>query len=170
MKMVQSKKQVESDEKKKQAHTQHNVLADAADTGGAEKTLPGKHTRTGTRLDGVRRRSRKPQNAERVSEESEEYSSTTRFIVSSLGIKSYTVLAPYFAKGVERVMALLLLFPPDKLKITPAFIRRLHKDAFEDLFPSGAGQYRNRDVTVGKHTTPPHHEVWGISPGFDMIP
>ncbi len=56
-------------------------------------------------------------------------------------------------------MASLLNLPIDELKITPDFLRELHKDAFEELFPSWAGQYRDRNVTVGKHTPPPHYEV-----------
>ena len=100
--MVNSKQKREDDEKKKRPHNQRNELADASDSGGTEKTLPGKHPRPGTRLNGVRRRTRKSQNAERVSEESEEYSSTTRFLESSLGIKSYTE----FLKNIkERVRA-----------------------------------------------------------------
>jgi len=90
--MVNSKQKREDDEKKKRSHNQRNVLADAPDAGRTEKALPRKHPRPGTRLNGVRKRARKPQDAERVSEESEEYSSTTRFIESSLGIKSYTEL------------------------------------------------------------------------------
>lgn len=157
--MVNSKQKREQNEKEKRPHNQRNELADAPDPGGAEKTLPGKHPRPGACLNGVRGRTRKPQDAERVSEESEEYSSTTRFIESSLGIKSYEELAPYLAQGVERVMASLLNLRGADLKITPDFIRKLHKDAFEELFPAWAGQYRDRDVTVGKHVPPPHYEV-----------
>lgn len=90
--MVNFKHKRENNGEKKSTHSQRNVLADAPDAGGAPNTLPGKHPRTGARLHGVRRRTRKPQNAERVSEGSENYSSTTRFIESSLGIKSYAEL------------------------------------------------------------------------------
>lgn len=157
--MVNSKQWRENNEKKKRPHNQRNELANAPDAGGTEKALPGKHPRSGTRLNGVRRRARKPQDAERVSEGSEDYSSTTRFIESSLGIKSFKEIAPYLAQGVERVMASLLVLSPDKLRITPDFIRKLHKDSFAELFPLWAGQYRDRDVTVGKHVPPPHYEV-----------
>ena len=156
--MVNLKKKRGNDDKKKRPHKQRNVLADAPDAGGADKTVSAKHSRPSTRLDGVRRRARKPQNAERESEESEEYSSTTRFIESSLGIKSYSELAPHLAKGVERVMASLLNLRADELRITPDFIRKLHQDAFEELFPLWAGHYRDRNVTVGKHTAPPHYK------------
>ena len=53
-------------------------------------------------------------------------------------------------------MASLLNSRPDELIITTEFICKLHRDAFRELFPDWAGRYRDRDVTVGKHT-PPHY-------------
>lgn len=135
------------------------TLADEPNAGRAKAALSGKHPGAGVRLNGVRRRTRKPEAAERISEEPEEYSSTTRFIESSLGIKSYAELAPHLAKGVERVMASLLNKSADELLITPEFICKLHKDAFEEIFPAWAGQYRDRNITVGKHTPPQYYEV-----------
>jgi NTP pyrophosphatase (non-canonical NTP hydrolase) len=93
VKLSKTNSQRESDEKKKDAKKHSGSLADGVNTGGAKKVVSEKHSRTGKRLHGVRRRAGKPQDAERVSEESEEYSSTTRYIESSLGIKSYTELA-----------------------------------------------------------------------------
>lgn len=159
VKLSKTNSQRESDEKKKVAKKHSGSLADRVDAGGAKKVVSEKHSRTGKRLHGVRRRAGKPQDAERVSEESEEYSSTTRYIESSLGIKSYTELAPYLAKGVERVMASLLNYNPAEIKTTSEFICKLHKNAFGELFPDWAGRYRDRDVTVGKHTPPPSFEV-----------
>ncbi|MBI5675043.1 MAG: Fic family protein [Nitrospirae bacterium] len=159
VKLSKTNLQRESDEKKKTAKKHSGSLADRVDAGGAEKAVSEKHSRTGARLNGVRRRTRKPKDAERVSEESEEYSSTTRFIESSLGIKSYSELAPHLAKGVERVMASFLNKSAAELLITPEFIRTLHKDAFEELFPAWAGQYRDRNVTVGRYIPPPYYEV-----------
>ncbi len=124
-----------------------------------EKTISGEHPHAGKLLNGIRGRSRKFKDVERVSEDTEKYPSTTRFIESSLGIKSYTELAPYLAKGVERVMAYLLNQKPDEIIATPEFICKLHKDAFGELFPSWAGKYRDRDVTVGNHTPPSYFEV-----------
>jgi len=135
------------------------TLADKPFAGGKEKALSGKHSGPGLRVHGVRGRAGKPQDAERVSEDAGEYSSTTRFIESALGIKSYAELAPFLAKGVERVMALLLDRAPAELRVTPEFIRDLHKRAFEELFPAWAGHYRDRNVTVGKHKPPAYYEV-----------
>lgn len=56
-------------------------------------------------------------------------------------------------------MASLLDKSPDELKVTPEFICELHKDAFEGLFPSWAGRYRDRNVKVGDYEPPPYFEV-----------
>ena len=146
-------------EKAKDPQKHSGPLADKPLSRGKESPLSGKHSRTGLRLNGVRRRAGKPNYAQKISEESEEYTSTTRFIESSLGIKPYSELAPYLAKGVERVMALLLNKNTIELSITPEFICTLHKDAFGELFPAWAGQYRDRNVTVGKHIPPAYYEV-----------
>ena len=157
--MVNSDQEGNSDEKKKKLSRR---VADNSHAGGEKKALSGKHSKAGTRIDGLRGRARKLEDAERVSEdseESEEYSPTTRLIESSIGIKSYAELAPHLAKGVERVMASLLTRETSGLNITPEFVRSLHKDAFGELFPSWAGNYRDRNVIVGKHTAPPYYEV-----------
>lgn len=157
----QNKDKVKTDDKSgdKKSSAKSGGVADEPNTGRAKASLSGKHPGAGACVNGLRRRTRKPEAAERVSEEPEEYSSTTRFIESSLGIKSYAELAPHLAKGVERVMASFLNKSADELLITPAFICKLHKDAFEGLFPAWAGQYRDRNVTIGKHTPPQYYEV-----------
>jgi len=97
-----------SDEKTKNSKKHGGTLEDDPNAGRKKKKVSGKHSGTGEFLYGLRRRKGKPENVERVSEDTEEYSSTTRFLESSLGIKSYAELASYLAKGVERVMAELI--------------------------------------------------------------
>lgn len=80
-------------EKAKSPNKHSRALADKPDARGKEKVLPGKHSNAGKRINGVRRRTGKPDHAQKISEESEEYTSTIRFIESSLGIKSYAELA-----------------------------------------------------------------------------
>lgn len=146
-------------EKAKNSKKHGRTLENDPHTGRKKKKVSGKYSRTGKILYGLRRGKGKPENVERVSEDTEEYSSTTRFIESSLGIKSYAELAPYLAKGVELVMAEILNHKPDELKVTSEFICKLHKEAFGELFPSWAGRYRNRDVIVGKYNPPHYFEV-----------
>ena len=149
-----------SDEKTKNSKKHGGTLEDDPNAGRKKKKVSGKHSGTGEFLYGLRRRKGKPENVERVSEDTtEEYSSTTRFLESSLGIKSYAELAPYLAKGVERVMAEIIDCKPTELIITPELICKLHKDAFGGLFPSWAGRYRDRDVVVGKYNPPHYFEV-----------
>lgn len=106
------------------------AVEDNPHAGRKTQKISGKHSGAGKRVYGVRGRARKPEDAERISEDSEEYRPSTRYtryIESSLGIKSYSELAPYLAKGVERVMASLLEQSPEELKITSEFICKLHK-------------------------------------------
>jgi TaqI-like C-terminal specificity domain len=135
-----------------EASAEHTRTVGGPVAGGKEGKVSGEHPGAGSRIHGVRGRTRKPDDAEGAHEESEEYNPaprSTRFIESSLGIKSYAELAPYLAKEVERVIAALLDKSPDELKVTPEFICELHKDAFEVLFPSWAGRYRDRKITAG---------------------
>ena len=149
-----------TNEKAKNSKKHGGALENDPNAGRKKKKVSGKHSRTGKFLYGLRRRKGKPENVERVSEDTtEEYSSTTRFLESSLGIKSYAELAPYLAKGVERVMAEIIDCKPTELIITPELICKLHKDAFGGLFPSWAGRYRDRDVVVGKYNPPHYFEV-----------
>jgi CRISPR-associated endonuclease/helicase Cas3 len=156
------KEEKDDKDKDKKISQKHNRAVGGTFAGGKKKAVHGKHTSTGKRVYGIRGRARKSQDAERISEEPEEYGSTrryTRYIESSLGIKSYSELAPHLAKGVERVMASLLEQLPCELKITPEFICKLHSEAFGELFPSWAGRYRDRNVTVGTYNPPPYYEV-----------
>ena len=154
---------------KTEASAEHNRAVGEPVAGGKEGKVSGEHPGAGARIHGVRGRTRKPDDVEGVYEESEEYnpsSRSTRYIESTLGIKSYSELAPYLAKEVERVMASLLEKSPDELKVTPEFICELHKDAFESLFPSWAGRYRDRNVKVGDYEPPPYYEVPVLMRGY----
>src|SRR3989344_3525345 len=132
-----------TNEKAKNSKKHGGALENDPNPGRKKKKVSGKHSRTGKFLYGLRRRKGKPENVERVSEDTtEEYSSTTRFLESSLGIKSYAELAPYLAKGVERVMAEIIDCKPTELIVTPELICKLHKDAF-----------------VGKYNPPHYFEV-----------
>ena len=58
-----------ADEKAKRKIRQGGAVAQKPHAGGKKETLPGKHSAAGLRVDGVRRRARKPQDVDRVSEE-----------------------------------------------------------------------------------------------------
>ncbi len=106
------------DEKTKNSEKHGGTLENDPNARRKKKRVSKKHPQSGKLLYGLRGREGKPENVERVSEDTEEYSSTTRFIESSIGIKSYAELAPYLAKGVERVMAEIINYKPDELIVT----------------------------------------------------
>lgn len=149
----------ESDEKKQASEKQDRGVEDNTHSRGKKKNVSGKHSSSSKCLHGIRGRTRKLEDVERVYEDSEEYSSTTRYIESSLGIKSYSELAPYLAKGVEGVMSTVLTYKSHELIVTSEFICMLHKNAFGEIFPTWAGKYRDRNVTVGKHCPPSYFEI-----------
>ncbi len=146
-------------EKTGTSDTHDSAMERESYSGGEEMLVSGKHPRAGESVNGIRRRASKHKDAKKISEDIEEYTSTTRHIESSLGIKSYSELAPYLAQGVQKVMAGIVNKNPDELRVTPEFVCNLHKDAFVELFPSWAGRYRDRNVTVGSHTPPPYFEI-----------
>lgn len=78
-----------SDEKTTNSKKHGGALENNPIAGRKKKKVSGKHSRTGKLFYGLRGRTGKPENIERVSEGTEKYSSTTRFIESSLGIKSH---------------------------------------------------------------------------------
>lgn len=67
-------------EKKEIASSYDRTLEREADPGRKKTDLSGEHTRTGKRVHGIRRRARKPEDADKISEDIERYRSTTRFI------------------------------------------------------------------------------------------
>lgn len=149
----------ESDEKSQVSEKQNRGVEDKPHSRGKKENVSGKHSGSGKCLHGIRGRTRKLEDAERVYEDSEEYSSTTRYIESSLGVRSYSELAPFLAKGVEKVMTAILTYKSHELIITSEFICMIHKNAFGEIFPTWAGKYRDRNVTVGKHCPPSYFEV-----------
>jgi hypothetical protein len=87
-------------EKAESSDQEYRALEGKPDSGREEKALSGKHPATSKRVHGIRRRTRKFEDAERISENTEEYPSSTRYLESSLGIKSYPELASHLAKAV----------------------------------------------------------------------
>lgn len=140
-------------------HKVHRKMEEGAHASREKTALSEEHTSSGLQVHGIRGRTGESGHAERVSEDPEEYKTTTRFIESSLGIKSYKELAPFLARGVEKVLSSLLECKREDIIVTPEFICKLHRDAFGELFPDWAGRYRDRDVTVSGYTPPPYYEV-----------
>ena len=71
LKLNKTNLQRESDEKKKAAKKYSGTLADSPQSGRKKKAVSGKYSGAGKRVHGVRGRTRKPEDVERISEESE---------------------------------------------------------------------------------------------------
>ena len=75
-------------ESKENSKKHSGTLADGPVTGGEEEAVYGEHSGAGARVHGVRRRARKTKDAQRVSEEPEEYPLTTWYLETTL-VNSY---------------------------------------------------------------------------------
>ena len=71
LKLNKTNLQKESDEKKKAVKKHSGTLADSPQSGRKKKAVSGKYSGAGKRVHGVRGRTCKPEDAERISEESE---------------------------------------------------------------------------------------------------
>jgi len=94
--MVDLERKGNADEKTETSAESYPEVGEAV-TGRKEEKVSGEHPGSGSCFHGVRGRARKPGDAERVSEESEECNPSprfTRYVESTLGIKSYSELAP----------------------------------------------------------------------------
>lgn len=84
--------------------------------------------------------------------------SATRYIETSVGILSYSELAPLLADRV--VDAELTIFDRKYADLSFFnFVLEIHRNICADLIPKIAGRWRLRDVQVGKHIAPPHWQV-----------
>ncbi len=84
--------------------------------------------------------------------------SATRYIETSLGVLSYSELAPLLADRV--VDAELTIFDRKYADLQfYDFALEIHRNICADLTPKIAGRWRLRDVQVGKHRAPPYWRV-----------
>jgi len=84
--------------------------------------------------------------------------SATRYIETSVGILSYSELAPLLA---DRVTDSAFAISNRETANLPIFdlLLDLHRRICGDLLPDIAGRWRLRDVRVGEHQPPPHWQV-----------
>lgn len=83
----------------------------------------------------------------------------TRCLETSLGILSYTELAPLLAERVATVEADLLKEAFATSRLDEAFILDLHRRIAGDLVPDSAGHWRDVPVTVGRLEPPPPFQL-----------
>ena len=83
---------------------------------------------------------------------------STRYIDTLTGPRTYAELAPDLGRAVEEVCARLAQADPERLPVTSEWICGLHREAF-GRFVDWAGRLRDRDVQIGDHLAPAHHQL-----------
>ncbi len=83
----------------------------------------------------------------------------TRFVETTLGVLSYTQLAPLLAERVTRLEAALLAQAFASRPLDESLLTEFHARICSDLTPEWAGRWRAVEVAVGPLTPPAPHQV-----------
>lgn len=83
----------------------------------------------------------------------------TRFVETTLGVLSYTQLAPLLAERVTRLEADLLAQAFASRPLDETLLTEFHARLCADLTPEWAGKWRAVEVAVGPLTPPAPHQV-----------
>ena len=99
-----------------------------------------------------------PEDLEGNDEEQSALSSTREFDTAE-GRLSYSVLSERLAVPLVAIYDDLLQTPPDEIVIIPEWLCLRHKRLAGHLYPDWAGRFRDVNVQVGGHISPPFYEV-----------
>ena len=80
--------------------------------------------------------------------------SATRFLNTTLGIISYSELAPHLARRVLALHEAIAAGELDEREINEDMLLEIHRRICSDLVPEIAGKWRTKDVLVGDHHPP----------------
>lgn len=83
----------------------------------------------------------------------------TRHLDTTLGILSYTELAPHLAKRVEALQDAIAAGEFDACAIDEPLLRDFHYRICSELTPQFAGRWRSTEVIVGAHEPPPPFQL-----------
>jgi len=84
----------------------------------------------------------------------------TNYKETAFGIIPRSKLIPLEIGGIKRAWDFVLKERKrNKIKITPDFIKKLHKVGFAWIFPEAGGSFRGIEVTVSKYTPPKFYLV-----------
>jgi len=83
----------------------------------------------------------------------------TRFVETTLGILSYTELAPLLAERVAKLEAAIFSGAFAEHPLDEELLLSFHRQICEDFVPSWAGRWRDVAVTVGRLEPPPPHAL-----------
>lgn len=84
---------------------------------------------------------------------------STRYFETAQGIKTYSEVSEILAASVTKTIGVIIDKTPEDIHITPEWICQIHNDIAGTLFPDWAGRFRDINVEVGTHITPPYYEV-----------
>ena len=125
--------------------------------GGSPENLAG----AGESVHGVREPAgqyRSPQGPDGNAEGQSELGSTREFETAE-GRLSYQELSERLAVPLVAIYDEILQGRPEQIVITSEWLCVRHKHLAGHLFPDWAGRFRDVNVQVGSHTTPPYYEV-----------
>lgn len=83
----------------------------------------------------------------------------TRFVETTLGVLSYSELAPLLAERVTRLEAAVLAEEFAARRLDESLLTDFHSRLCGDLTPEWAGKWRTAEITVGQLTPPSPHQV-----------
>ncbi len=83
----------------------------------------------------------------------------TRYVETSLGVLSYTELAPLLAERITRLEEAVQRQDFHTRRLDESLLRDFHKRICGDLMPGWAGKWRTVEVTVGSLAPPPPHQL-----------
>ena len=83
----------------------------------------------------------------------------TRELPTVEGTQTYSKVSEQLAVQVAKVLEALFNTNPERIEITPDWIRGTHRQLAGSLFPEWAGRFRITEVQVGTHFPPPPHDV-----------
>lgn len=133
----------------------HRALAQSA-AGGAAATGAVELAAQGGAQHGVRGRAGRPGDA---GSRTQPPHAATRYLDTTLGILSYTELAPHLARRVERTQFAIRHGELGLRPLDEQIFLDLHQRICGDLTPDFAGRWRSQQVVVGQHHPPLPHLV-----------
>lgn len=83
----------------------------------------------------------------------------TRYVDTTLGVLSYTELAPHLARCVEQTQYAIRQGELDSCPLDERLLLDLHQRICGELTPGFAGRWRRQEVVVGQHHPPLPHIV-----------
>jgi predicted NUDIX family phosphoesterase/fido (protein-threonine AMPylation protein) len=83
----------------------------------------------------------------------------TRELDTAHGVLTYSEVSEHLALNIAHALEMLIDDNPERIEITPDWIRKIHHQLAGEFFPDWAGCFRSSEVQVGTHFPPPAYDV-----------